>query len=120
MFTATAIGRLVRNPVLEHSPKGTPVCKFQIACDKARGREGANYINIVVWPNAEHNHDYLSKGRQVAVTGDVNHQQWETEDGEYRERYEIIAEQVQWLARPNGNSTAESTPAATDGEEEPF
>ena len=44
------LGRLVKNPVLEHSPKGTPVCKFRIACDKTRGRDGANYIDVVVWP----------------------------------------------------------------------
>lgn len=121
MFTATAIGRLVRNPVLEHLPKGTPVAKFRIACDKPRGREGTNYIDIVVWANAEDNHKYLSQGRQVAVTGNINHQQWKTEDGDYRERYELIAEQVTWLAKPaNGNGTAEMATTAAATGDEPF
>ena len=104
MITTTAIGRLVQNPVLEHSPKGTPVCKFRIACDKTRGRDGANYLDIVVWAGAEDNHKHLTKGRQVAVTGNLDHQQWKKDDT-YHERYELIAEQVQWLAKPNGTTT---------------
>jgi len=104
MFTATAIGRLVQNPVLEHSPKGTPVCKFRIACDKPRGKDGANYIDIVVWPNAEDNHKYLTKGRQVAVTGNIDHQQWTKDDSSWGERYELIAEHVKWLAKANGTN----------------
>lgn len=100
MFTATAIGRLVKNPVLEHSPKGTPVCKFRIACDKARGRrDGANYIDVVVWSGAEDNHKHLTQGRQIAVTGTIDHQQWKTNDA-YHERYELIADSVEWLDSP--------------------
>lgn len=101
MFTATAIGRLVKNPVLEHSPKGTPVCKFRIACDKTRGRDGANYIDVVVWPGAEDDYKHLTQGRQVAVTGNIDHQQWKNNDDAYRERYELIADTVHWLAKPN-------------------
>jgi len=105
MFTATAIGRLVKEPVLEKSPTGTPICKFRIACDKARGKEGTNYIDVVVWPGAEHNAKHLTKGRQVAVTGNIDHQQWK-KDEEFRERYVLIAEQVSWLAMPyNGGAT---------------
>ncbi len=114
MFTATAIGRLVKNPVLEHSPKGTPVCKFRIACDKPRGKAGTNYIDIVVWPGAEDNYKHLTKGRQVAVTGNIDHQQWKKDDGNYGERYELIAEQVHWLAKPTNAATAEPE-MATDG-----
>lgn len=110
MFTATAIGRLVKKPVLEHSPKGTPVCKFRIACDKPRGRQGASYIDIVVWPGAEDNYKHLTKGRQVAVTGNIDHQQWQKDDGNYGERYELVAEAVQWLAKPTNG--AQSEPAA--------
>ena len=115
MFTATAIGRLVKNPVLEHSPKGTPVCKFRIACDKPRGKDGANYIDITVWPGAEDHHKYLTKGRQVAVTGNIDHQQWK-KDGEYHERYELNADQIQWLTKPNGTTQDQAVAASTEEE----
>lgn len=110
MFTATAIGRLVKDPVLERSPKGQPICKFRIACDKARSKDGANYIDVVVWPGAEQNAKHLTKGRQVAVAGNVDHQQWKT-DGEYHERYELIADTVNWLAKPvtQGDTTGEGS-----------
>lgn len=103
MITSTAIGRLVKAPTLEHSPKGTPVCKFRIACDKARGADGANYLDIVVWGGAEDNYKHLTKGRQVAVAGNLNHQQWTDKDDGYHERCELIAESVAWLAKPTGN-----------------
>jgi len=110
MFTAQAIGRLVKDPTLERSPKGTAICKFRIACDKPRGKKGANYIDVVVWPGAEQNFEHLTKGRQVAITGNMDHQQWKSEDGSYRERYELIAEQVTWLSMPR-NPEATSTEA---------
>ena len=56
MFTATAIGRLTKDPVLETTPTDAKVCKFRLACDKSRGRDGANYIDIVVWRGVEDNH----------------------------------------------------------------
>ncbi len=120
MFTATAIGRLVKDPVLETTPKGTPVTKFRIACDKPRGRTGANYIDIVVWAGAEDNAKHLTKGRQVAVTGTVDHQQWRTGET-YHERYELVADEVIWLARAaNDTATEESAPATNSPDDEAF
>ena len=100
MFTATAIGRLVKDPVLEQTTKGTPVCKFRLACDKPRGREGASYIDVVVWGGAENHHTHLSRGRQVAVSGNLEHQQWRDNEGQPHERFELVADQVTWLAKP--------------------
>jgi len=107
MFTATAIGRLVKDPTLEESPTGTPICKFRIACDKARGKKGANFIDVVVWPGAKDNHKHLTKGRQVAVTGNIDHQQWK-KDESWNERYELIADQVIWMALPRDTEPTEA------------
>lgn len=101
MFTAQAVGRLTANPVLETTAGGTKVCKFRLATDKARGRKGTNYIEVVIYGEgmAEANMKYLSKGRQVAVAGDIDHSQWKKDD-QYGERFQLVANSIEWLAKP--------------------
>lgn len=103
MIQTTAIGRLVKDPTLDTTPSGKPVCKLRIACDKAGAKKGTNYLDITIWNGAEHNHKYLAKGRQIAVSGTLEHSQWKT-DGNYHERYELVANQVTWLSRPGGKN----------------
>lgn len=105
MITATAVGRLVRDPELQFTRNGTPLCRFRLACDRARGREGASFLDVVVWGTAgEANAEWLRKGRQVAVAGNLEHQQWQTADGNYRERYELNADHITWLAAPRDDT----------------
>lgn len=117
MITTQAVGRLVRDPELQYTPNSTPLCRFRLACDRARGREGASFLDIVVWGAAgEANAKWLAKGRQVAVSGNLEHRQWQSDDGSYRERYELNADHITWLAAPRNDSNDEDGPA-TNGSE---
>jgi len=43
---------------------------------------------------------YLTKGRQVAVTGRLSHDEWTTSDGERRSRLYVTARSIDFLDRP--------------------
>lgn len=47
----TIMGRLVANPELRYTPKGTPVCSIRIACDRetknADGEYDTDFIDVV-------------------------------------------------------------------------
>ena len=49
----TIMGRLVANPELRYTPKGTPVCSIRIACDRevknADGEYDTDFIDVVAW-----------------------------------------------------------------------
>lgn len=95
----TIIGRLGRDP--ETNPAGT-VCKLRIASSD-RVKRGDEWVDATNWfdvaafgKTAEHCAQYLSKGRQVAVSGKLRYREWE-KDGAKRSAVEIAADSVQFI-----------------------
>lgn len=70
----TIMGRLVANPELRYTPKGTPVCSIRIACDRetknADGEYDTDFIDVVAWRSvAENIARRFAKGRMAIVDG---------------------------------------------------
>ncbi len=122
MNTINIIGRLTRDPELDETKGGTAVCRMRLAVPRRKkdGKDqGAVFIDVVTFNRlAEAVAENLEKGRQVAITGRLEYRQWETPEGSPRSKHEIIANQVQFLAKPAGNGSAPE-PAYAEGEE-PF
>ncbi len=52
--------------------------------------------------------EYLEQGRQVAVSGRLELDEWETEAGERRSRHKVVADEVEFLgARREGHGGEE-------------
>lgn len=106
------IGRCTRDAALTYTPGGMAVCKFSIAVNKRRKQgeqwvDEANYFDIVAWgKTGESINEYLVKGKQVAVEGELHQNRWE-QDGQNRSKVEINANNVQLLG--GGENRAEST-----------
>lgn len=98
----TLVGRLTRESELKYLNNGTPVLKFSIAVNR-RMKSGDNwedevsYFDIVLWgKQGESIQQYLGKGKQIAVSGDLRQNRWE-QDGQNRSKVEVIASNVQLL-----------------------
>lgn len=108
------VGNLTRDPELRFTPAGKPVTKFGLAVNRSpytneQGEriEGVDFLNVVVFGRqAETSHQYLKKGRGVAIDGKIQSRSWQTEDGQKRYAVEIIAQNVQFLPRA-GEASAE-------------
>jgi single-strand DNA-binding protein len=106
------IGNLTRDPELKATPSGTSVCSLRIAVndqvkDQASGEwvEKANYFTVDVFGRqAETCAQYLTRGRQVAVSGRLRWRQWETQEGQKREAVSIAADRVQFIGPREGGS----------------
>ncbi len=102
------IGRLTRDAELKYTSGGMAVCKFAIAVNKRRKQgdqwvDEANFFDIVLWGRSgETLNQYLVKGKQVAVEGELHQNRWE-QDGQSRSKIEINANNVQLLG---GNAGA--------------
>ncbi|HOT62427.1 MAG TPA: single-stranded DNA-binding protein [Treponemataceae bacterium] len=96
------IGRLTRDAELKYTSGGMAVCKFAIAVNRRRKNgdqwvEEANFFDIVVWGRTgETINQYLVKGKQVAIEGELRQNRWE-QDGQSRSKVEIMANNVQLL-----------------------
>lgn len=112
-------GRLVKDPELRYTQGGTALCTFAIAVNRERKNQDGEYeeetsfVDIVCWQKlAELCSQYLGKGRLVLVEGRLNQQRWETQEGQKRNKIEIIANDVNFLDKPvegNGNQSQPET-----------
>ena len=92
-------GRLVADPELRYTPKGTPVCSFRIACDRevknADGEYDTDFIDVVAWrQTAEFVSRYFTKGRMAVVEGRLQIRDWTDKDGGKRRSAEVVADNV--------------------------
>ena len=98
------LGRLGQDPEMKFTPSGQGVCNFSIATSKkwtdkaGQKQERTEWHRIVVWGKlAELCNQYLSKGRQAFVEGELQTRSWEDDQGGKRYATEINAMSVQFI-----------------------
>ena len=113
-------GRLTRDPDRRYSADGTAVTRFDIAFHRRfRTRAGqvgesTGFVTINTYQRlAEVCGEYLKKGSPVLVEGRLQLREWQTPQGETRNRLEVQADNVHFLERRPEAPGAESGEAAT-------
>ena len=106
------IGRCTRDAELKYTSGGMAVCKFAIAVNRRKKNgdqwvDEASFFDVVAWGKiGEALNQYLVKGKQVAVEGELHQNRWE-QDGQSRSKVEINADNIQLL----GGGTEQTAPA---------
>ena len=116
------IGRLTKDPELRYTPSGKAVATIRLAVDRGtvnhQGEKETDFIDVVTWEKqAEACANYLQKGRLVAVQGRLQIRQWTNEEGQRRERAEVVATTVRFLERANqqeDNAGGQAPPMGTE------
>lgn len=117
MNKVVLIGNLVRDPEVRATQSGISVCNFTVAVNrrfkKENGEQETDFLNVIAWRQlAELCGKYLAKGRKVAVTGSIQTRQYEAKDGSKRTAWDIVADEVEFLAPQNQQSGTQSAPGA--------
>ena len=100
--TVTLIGTITRDLELRHTPAGTAVVDIGIAQNKRiRQPDGtwengdAMFFECTVWNDvAENASKTLSKGMRVIVTGKLDYQTWENQEGQVRNKIKVIVDEI--------------------------
>ena len=116
MNKAILIGNLTRDPELRTTPSGVNVCSFSIAVNRRRanqqGERETDFFNIVAWRGlGDLCGKYLSKGRKVCVTGEIQNRSYDGKDGVKRYVTEIIADDVEFLTPRDANASGGYAPS---------
>jgi single-strand DNA-binding protein len=98
----TLIGNLTRDPELRFTTTGQPVATFGIAVSrrwKSQGsddwQEQTSFFDVICWREmAENVAQSLSRGVRVVVTGRMEQRSWESDNGEKRSKYEVVADDI--------------------------
>ena len=115
MNVVILIGRLTRGSELRYPQNGgTPSLRFSIAVNRSRrGADGSwteetSFFDCVYFArNAEAMSQYLEKGRQVAIQGELRQNRWES-DGQQRSRIEIFVNSLTLLGQSQSNGVSAS------------
>jgi single-strand DNA-binding protein len=106
------VGNLGKDPEMRYTPDGTPVTSFSVAVSKKKsdGTEKTTWFRVTCWRKlAEVTNQYLKKGRQVMVIGEVDASSFLGQDGQPRASLELTANEVKFLGgreEGGGNSGA--------------
>ena len=97
------IGNLTADPVLRATPNGTSVCNFTLAVNRrfpgADGQKVTDFFRINTWRQlAESCNKYLSKGKKVAIVGELQARTYEANDGTTRMSLDVSADDVEFLS----------------------
>ena len=86
MNSITFDGRLAADAELRYTPSGEPVLSFRVASDIGFGeRKSTNWFSCQVWgKRGESLKNYLAKGQQVTVYGQLTLREWQDKDGNKR------------------------------------
>lgn len=103
----TLVGNLGNDPEMRYTPSGLPVASFNLAVSKTwTNQEGQRqdktlWIRVTAWRKlAELVSQYLSKGRQVLVIGEVEDVRgYIDRDGHPRASLEVTAQTVRFLGQ---------------------
>ncbi|MBU3158966.1 single-stranded DNA-binding protein [Clostridium frigoris] len=114
MNKVVLVGRLTKDPELKFAQgTGTAVATFTVAVNRRFKREGqpdADFVPIVVFgKQAEATANYMSKGKLLSVSGNIQTRNYEAKDGTRRYVTEVIADEVDFLEWGGNKSSDTNT-----------
>ena len=107
MNNVILIGRLTKDPQLSFSKgKGTAIAKLTVAVNRMQKGE-ADFINCVAFgKTAETIGNYMTKGSQIAINGEIRVDNYKKEDGTWVNNTNVLVNRFEFV----GGGKQESTP----------
>ena len=99
------IGNIGADPDARFTGSGDPVANFRMATTRTVNKEGGKtdyteWHRIVAFDHlAELARDYLRKGGQVFVSGELRTRKWQDKEGKEQYTTEIVASDIQMLGK---------------------
>ena len=116
----TMMGNLTRDPEVRYNPNGTAVANLSVALNRrykqgGEFREEVSYIDVVVFgKQAENCGQYLHKGNGVLVDGRIQQRRWETDDGQKRNKVEVVATSIEFMPKKQAGAEPETEQVIED------
>jgi single-strand DNA-binding protein len=123
------VGRLTRDSELRMTQSGNGILRFSIAVNRRKRtadgnwEDEANFFDCSLFgKSAQTMANYLKKGRQVAIQGELRQDRWNGQDGQTRNRVEIAVNSLQLVGsgRQDGGAPAQGDSGAQDYPQRPY
>jgi len=98
MNTIQLIGRLTKDPEVTETKGGTKLTTLRLAVPRPDRDQDPVYVDVVAFnAQAEALAEHLAKGREVAVTGRLDYQEWSDGEGAKHSRHRVVGATVDFL-----------------------
>ena len=107
------IGRMTKDPDLNFAAgTSTAVCRFSLAVKRPFKKDETDFINCIAFgKTGETIAQYITKGRQLAVTGSIRTGSYDAKDGTKRYTTDIVVDSFEFIGNSNGSSNNQSGPS---------
>lgn len=95
------IGRMTKDPELNYTAgNGTAVTRFSLAVARPFKKDETDFINCVAFgKTGETIAQYLTKGRQLAIVGNIRTGSYDTKDGTKRYTTDVVVESFEFIGQ---------------------
>ena len=106
MNKVVLIGRLTKDPELRYTPgNGVAVCRFTLAINRLFKKNETDFINCIAFnKQGEAIAQYVTKGRQLAVIGNIRTGSYDGQDGIKRYTTDILVESFEFIGNSNNGN----------------
>lgn len=120
MNKITLIGNLTNDPETRTTPNGNTVCSFTLAVNRKKAAEPTtDFFRINAWRNlGEVCGRCLTKGKKVAVVGELHPRLYEDKTGKTRLSLDVEADEVEFLS-PKDETKPKREKENSDGYDNP-
>ena len=110
MNKVVLIGRLTKDPELRFAAgSGTAVARFTLAVNRQFKKDEADFISCIAFgKTGETIAQYITKGRQLAVSGNIRTGSYEAQDGTRRYTTDVVVESFDFIDSGNGGARGNS------------
>jgi len=98
------VGRLTKDPELRFAAgSGSAVCRFTVAVNRQFKKDETDFIGCVAFgKTAEIIAQYLTKGREIAVSGSIRTGSYDAQDGTKRYTTDVAVDSFDFIGSNSG------------------
>lgn len=106
MNKVVLVGRLTKDPELRFAAgSGSAVCRFTVAVNRQFKKDETDFIGCVAFgKTAEIIAQYLTKGREIAVSGSIRTGSYDAQDGTKRYTTDVAVDSFDFIGSNSGSA----------------
>jgi single-strand DNA-binding protein len=121
MNSVNLVGNISSEIDLKALNDGKFVAKFDIAVSNPFKHEKTSFLPVECWGRvAENTANFCKKGSKVSVTGYIEVDQWQNEQGQNRYKTKIVGDKVGFLTPKGQSSNNQQSQNSNQSNHEPF
>ena len=110
MNKCTALGRLGKDIELTYSKDGKAIGKFSLGVTRKFNKDITDWFNCVSFgKQAETLAQYVKKGQQLLVSGEIHFGSYDAQDGTKRYTTDVVVDNFEFVGSSKGNESIQSS-----------